>query len=255
MIVHLLASKKELIQNIQKAFGYWKSIEDTYLLPKQLNGLVGEYYVQQQKGAFNFWILFINKMNPIVTNNLDMILRSVELDSEVIAQKYIEHPLLYKKKKIDFQFIVLIRGMNPLEGCVYNVCIPRIAVNSFSLDSRTLFDSATHCTKEVLDYKEYVKVFAAGHGDAVSWSNVFADIINIIREALRGVEAQYKDMQMGRSRVIMGVNVMLNDGLVPRLLGFDAEPDLAGLSKMAPEFYNDAFEYLFTGINKNSYLL
>jgi len=255
MIIHLLASKRELIQSIHKAFGYWQNIEDTYLLPKQLNAFVGEYYVQQQKGIANFWILFVERVNPIVTNNLDMILRAVELDKEIIAQKYIEHPLLYNKRKIDFQFIVLLRGINPLQGSVYNVCIPRITVNPFSLDNRTLFDSATHCTKEVLDYKEYIKLFEGEHKDAVSWSNIFADIVNIVREALRGVEVQYKDIQFGRSRVIMGVNVMLDEKLVPRLLGFDAEPDLVGLSQMAPDFYNDAFEYLFAETNKNSYLL
>ena len=93
-------------------YGVSKKMELGYVLEEQLNMFVGEFVKRQQKGMENFWVLesaIPEKLNEvIVTNNLDLIIRSMETGPK-IAQKYIERPLLYKGRKIDFQFLVLIK--------------------------------------------------------------------------------------------------------------------------------------------------
>lgn len=49
-----------------------------------------------------------------VTGNLSAIIRLMETGPK-ICQKYIEHPVLYRGKKFDLRYIVLVRNMNPLE--------------------------------------------------------------------------------------------------------------------------------------------
>lgn len=53
-------------------------------------------------------------IDTTVTDNLTAIIRLMETGPK-ICQKYIEHPALFNGKKFDLRYIVLVRGMNPLE--------------------------------------------------------------------------------------------------------------------------------------------
>lgn len=49
-----------------------------------------------------------------ITDNLSAIIRMMETGPK-ICQKYIEHPALFKGKKFDLRYIVLLRSIDPLE--------------------------------------------------------------------------------------------------------------------------------------------
>lgn len=64
-------------------------------------------------------------IDTTVTGSLSAIIRLMETGPK-ICQKYIERPILFRGKKFDLRYIVLVRSMNPLEiflADIFWVCI------------------------------------------------------------------------------------------------------------------------------------
>ena len=80
--------------------------------------MIGDYLVREEKGLDNLWILkpwnMERTIDTTVTGNLTAIIRLMETGPK-ICQKYIEYPTLFKGKKFDLRYIVLLRSLNPLE--------------------------------------------------------------------------------------------------------------------------------------------
>lgn len=89
-------------------------MEPTYILDSQLNVFIGDFQEREEKGLDNFWIVkpynLARSLDTYVTDNLDQIIRLMETGPKVV-QKYITSPFLYKGKKIDFRFIVLLKSV------------------------------------------------------------------------------------------------------------------------------------------------
>ena len=113
----LLGSQSNIFGQLQ-AHGNPEWLQPTYDLEKHLAELIGDYYVREQEGLDNLWILkpwnMARSMDTTITSNLSAIIRLMETGPK-ICQKYIEHPALFKGKKFDLRYIVLVRSMNPLE--------------------------------------------------------------------------------------------------------------------------------------------
>lgn len=66
----------------------------------------------------NLWILkpwnMARTIDTSITDNLSAIIRMMETGPK-ICQKYIEHPALFKGKKFDLRYVVLVRSIDPLE--------------------------------------------------------------------------------------------------------------------------------------------
>lgn len=59
-------------------------------------------------------------IDTTVTGNLSAIIRLMETGPK-ICQKYIEQPALFKGRKFDIRYIVLVRSINPLELFITDV--------------------------------------------------------------------------------------------------------------------------------------
>lgn len=107
--------KTNLADTLYRAFGLTNIIKMTYNLEKELDAFVGEFLKRQKTGEQNYWIIkppnMTRSMDMIVTNNLDLILRNIECGPR-LAQKYIENPFTYNKKKVDFRLNVLVRSVS-----------------------------------------------------------------------------------------------------------------------------------------------
>lgn len=59
-------------------------------------------------------------IDTTVTGDLSAIIRLMETGPK-ICQKYIEQPALFKGRKFDLRYVVLVRSMNPVEIFLYDV--------------------------------------------------------------------------------------------------------------------------------------
>lgn len=116
MIISQAAANSE--NHFGQAHGLTKWFQPTYNLEGQLTPMIGDYLVREEEGLDNLWILkpwnMARTIDTTVTGNLTAIIRLMETGPK-ICQKYIEHPALFKGKKFDLRYIVLLRSLNPLE--------------------------------------------------------------------------------------------------------------------------------------------
>lgn len=69
-----------------------------------------------------------------------------------IAQKYIEKPCLFRGKKFDMRFVVLVKSILPLELYIYDEFYTRHSNNLYDMDEGTFSVYETHFT--VMNYSE-----------------------------------------------------------------------------------------------------
>ena len=185
-------------------------MEPTYILSDELNEFVGEFKNRHDQHIDNIWVIkpvnLARGLDTIVTSNLDQILKVMEAGPK-IAQKYIEHPLLYKGKKHDYRFIIPVRSIRPLEAYIYNTFWLRASNNSYTLDKLSLSEYETHFTvmnyrskyKDCPDCKSYLEYFQENYGTKASWADIYIKIKKVIFDAL--VASQVLNPQFGKENV------------------------------------------------------
>lgn len=101
-----------------QGYGSPKWLQPTYNLETQLSQFIGDYCVRKRDQLNNLWILkpwnMARTIDTSITDNLSAIIRMMETGPK-ICQKYIEHPALFKGKKFDLRYVVLVRSIDPLE--------------------------------------------------------------------------------------------------------------------------------------------
>ncbi|KAL7136862.1 hypothetical protein ABFS83_10G058000 [Erythranthe nasuta] len=261
-----IVMKHHLAETVQKAHGTPEWLQPTYNLETHLTQLVGDYHTRERDGADNLWILkpwnMARTIDTTVTQNLSAIIRLMETGPK-ICQKYIEHPALFKGKKFDLRYIVLVRSMNPLEIFLTDVFWVRLANNTYSLEQNSLFEYETHFT--VMNYRgklnhmqtpEFVKEFEQEHH--VQWSDIHQRIKKMIRSVFESAAVVHPKMHSPTSRAMYGIDVMLDEQYKPKLLEVTYCPDCTRACKYDMEavtggggvvrgkdFYNYVFGCLF----------
>ncbi|WOG94208.1 hypothetical protein DCAR_0313501 [Daucus carota subsp. sativus] len=262
-----LVMKHHLAETIQKAHGLTKWFQPTYNLEGQLTPMIGDYLVREEEGLDNLWILkpwnMARTIDTTVTGNLTAIIRLMETGPK-ICQKYIEHPALFKGKKFDLRYIVLLRSLNPLELFLADIFWVRLANNSYTLDKHSLYEYETHFT--VMNYgrqlnhmntPEFVKEFEQEH--QVNWLDIHARIRGMIKSAFESAALVHPEMHNPMSRAMYGVDVMLDTNFQPKLLEvtycpdcnrackYDTKSVLRGETETVKgqDFYNYVFGCLF----------
>ncbi|KAF6162425.1 hypothetical protein GIB67_017313 [Kingdonia uniflora] len=219
--------KHHLADTIYKALGFPEWFQTTYNLETHLSQLIGDYHARKRDGLDNLWILkpwnMARTIDTTVTSDLSAIIRLMETGPK-ICQKYIERPALFKGKKFDLRYIVLVRSMNPLKIFLADVFWVRLANNPYSLDKNSLFEYETHFT--VMNYgarrlnhmntPEFVLEFEKEH--QVKWLDIHQRIQTMIRAVFESAGAVHPEMHSPTSRAMYGVDVMLDCYFQPKLL-------------------------------------
>lgn len=267
-----LVMKHHLADTIQEAHGNPEWLQPTYDLEKNLAELIGDYHVRERDGLDNLWILkpwnMARTIDTTITSNLSAIIRLMETGPK-ICQKYIERPALFKLRKFDLRYIVLVRSMNPLEIFLADVFWVRLANNAYSLDKHSLYEYETHFT--VMNYRgplnhmqtlEFVRAFEQEH--QVKWMDIHQRIKNMIRSVFEAAIAVHPEMQSPKSRAMYGVDVMLDASFSPKLLEVTYCPDCTRACKYdmkslldqgkeikGHDFFNTVFGCLFLNETTN----
>ncbi|KAM7513056.1 hypothetical protein LguiB_011931 [Lonicera macranthoides] len=267
-----LVMKHYLAETVQKAHGSPEWFQPTYNLETHLTQLIGDYYVRERNGLDNLWILkpwnMARTIDTTVTGNLSAIIRLMETGPK-ICQKYIEHPILFRGKKFDLRYIVLVRSMNPLEIFLADIFWVRLANNTYTLDKNSLFEYETHFT--VMNYRgglnhmntpEFVREFEQEH--QVKWLDIHTRVKRMIRSVFESAALVHPEMSSPKSRAMYGVDVMLDSHFQPKLLEVTYCPDCnrackydteavtrVGETVKGQDFYNYVFGCLFLNETAN----
>lgn len=238
-----LVMKHHLAETIHEAQGSPDWLQPTYNLENQLSQLIGDYCMRKLDGLDNLWILkpwnMARTIDTTVTGDLSAIIRLMETGPK-ICQKYIEHPALFKGKKFDLRYIVLVRSMNPIEIFLADVFWARLANNKYTLEKSSLFEYETHFT--VMNYigrlnhmntPEFVREFEEEH--QVKWLDIHQRIQNMIRSVFDSAATTHPEMHNPFSRAMYGVDVMLDNLFMPKLLEVTYCPDCTRACKYDTE--------------------
>ncbi|XP_015082674.1 tubulin--tyrosine ligase-like protein 12 [Solanum pennellii] len=261
-----LVMKHHLAETIQKAHGLVEWLQPTYNLETQLSHLIGDFHIREREKLDNLWILkpwnMARTIDTTINSNLSAIIRLMETGPK-ICQKYIEHPALFKGRKFDLRYIVLVRSIDPLEIFLAEVFWVRLANNTYTLEKHSFDQYETHFT--VMNYRgklnhmntpEFVKEFEKEH--EVKWLDIHSRIRNMIKSAFEAAAAVHPEMHHSKSRAMYGVDVMLDSHFQPKLLEITYCPDCTravtydteavvggGETVKGKEFYNYIFGCLF----------
>ncbi|XP_055824676.1 uncharacterized protein LOC129893206 isoform X2 [Solanum dulcamara] len=261
-----LVMKHHLAETIQKAHGLVEWLQPTYNLETQLSQLIGDFHLREREKQDNLWILkpwnMARTIDTTINSNLSAIIRLMETGPK-ICQKYIEHPALFRGRKFDLRYIVLVRSMNPLEIFLAEVFWVRLANNTYTLEKHSFDEYETHFT--VMNYRgrlnhmntpDFVKEFEKEH--EVNWQDVHSRIRNMIKTAFEAAAAVHPEMHHSKSRAMYGVDVMLDSHFQPKLLEITYCPDCTravtydteavvsgGETVEGKDFYNYIFGCLF----------
>jgi tubulin--tyrosine ligase-like protein 12 len=221
----------------------------------QLSECIGHFFYNEERGIDNSWILkpvnMTRSMDMIVTDNIDQIIRNVETGPK-ICQKYLNKPFLYKNRKFDLRFIILLKKLVPLELYMYDkVFWVRVANKDFDLDSLNLNDYERHFT--VMNYNKDVKMQQVFNTDFleylkqnnIDWNVIYDKIKQAVKDTFITAAINCPQMTDYYARSIYGLDIMLDENLQPYVLEFNFSPDCTRACKFTPEFFDDIFSTLF----------
>jgi hypothetical protein len=274
--------KHKLVETILRCWGEtcdW--LPATYNLNTQLPQFIAHWREAEGKKnegdadaqkADNLWIVKPwNKSRGLeifVTDSLAPIIRSIETGPK-IASQYLSRPALYKGRKFDLRYIIMVRSLQPLEMYVYRMFWIRAANKPFSLDHLddyekhfTVMNYSTYNLEQIL-YTDFIKTFEAEH-PSVQWerdvqskiNQMFRDVFVAATQAstekwsgllapLNDAAHKSRDLRQ-QCRGMYGADLMIDEHMNPVLLEMNFSPDCKRAVNYDPDFFNVVFTSLFT---------
>lgn len=246
----------DLDKQLAELIGNYQFNENPYLIINEDNKLLEDKQLMLQNTKLdNSWILkpinMSRSMDMIVTNNLFEIIKASETGPK-ICQKYMDKPFLFKGKKFDFRYMVLVKSLLPLDIYIYSkVFWFRIANNSYTLDVNNFTEYETHFTvmnyddkaqlNQIFDYEflEYLKE------KNVSYDCIYNKICDAIKDIFNLAAMKCPQMISPYAKAIYAIDVMIDEYLEPKILEFNFSPDCTRACKYTPSFFNDIFSTLY----------
>ncbi|KAL0120581.1 hypothetical protein PUN28_008343 [Cardiocondyla obscurior] len=248
---------------------YPEWLPTTYNLSTELVQFVAYFTQRSNKNLDNYWICkpwnLARGLDIHITKNLYHILRMPSTGPK-IAQKYVQHPVLYNRPdidqvKFDIRYIVLLKSVKPLRAYAYANFFLRFANLSFKLDDFDIYEQ--HFT--VMNYGEANRLFHVKCDDFIAnWESQYPDypwktyvepkILFVLRQIFEAAVAQPPPKGIAespQSRAVYAADLMLEwrcSEMQPKLLEINFAPDCERACKYYPDFYNDIFKCLFLDI-------
>ncbi|RKP10544.1 tubulin-tyrosine ligase family-domain-containing protein [Thamnocephalis sphaerospora] len=153
--------KHLLTKLIWETYGRVDWYPATYNLQSQLTPAVGHYLHQVDQGAEareeNIWILkpwnAAQASGITMTSSLSRLVRARDALPSIV-QQYVARPLLFRERKFDLRYIVLVRRAHPLSVAVHQTFWARLAKQPYTLE-------------DVHDYEKHLTVMSAPNYKAI----------------------------------------------------------------------------------------
>ncbi|KAH8549063.1 tubulin-tyrosine ligase family-domain-containing protein [Umbelopsis sp. PMI_123] len=187
-----LTYKNNLAQLLSQTYGQVSWFPQTYNLINQLPAFVGNYLQRSHKleDIDNLWITkpwnYARGMDISIAETLPQAIRQRETVTPKIVQEYIDKPLLYRGRKFDLRYIVLLQQTQPMIACVYNMFWIRLANKKY--DKHNVDDYEKHFTvmnytnyqMTQIHYLEFIRNIEKEHKD-LRWASIQNDINTAIK--------------------------------------------------------------------------
>lgn len=158
-------------------------------------------------------------------------------DSNWVIQKYIEHPILYKGRKLDIRQWVMVTDWNPLMVWFYQECYIRLSTNEYDLSD--IHNKFSHLTNNSInkyaknfekeagflsqdDFAEYLKSLNYPGTADPFYEKIQPRMKEIVKYSLMCVQDMVENRK--NSSEIYGYDFCIDDQLNPWLIEINASP-------------------------------
>lgn len=208
----------------------------------------------QISSSHNLWLVkksnLENGDGVRVDQRLSEILRIASDNFEwgCVVQKYVERPLVVQGRKMDLRIWMLISSWNPMQAWLWSEPYARLASKSFNFESLQIQDPLVHLTNrsqqkkgsgsaEQCDSQPHCWTLQSlldwlkgpgGFAEDVWEKQVWPKLVALARNVLVALEAIYglQDPKGVKCFELLGLDVLLDDGLAPWFLEANTSPDL-----------------------------
>jgi len=183
----------------------------------------------------------------------DLLQSSAKAGWRMVAQKYVERPLLPDGRKMDLRVWVLVLRWQPMLACLVEEPYVRLASKQWSSGQELWNDPLVHLTNRCQQTKAQTDTAPAPLAEEICWTKrkfcqwladpsgggfgsdawenrVWPQLTTLVRSVLQAMEPiqdPFPDAQVGTSSFeVYGFDVLLDEALHPWLLEVNCSPDL-----------------------------
>ncbi|KAB0801588.1 hypothetical protein PPYR_03774 [Photinus pyralis] len=247
------------------AYPRWLPI--TYNLKTELTPFVSYFLNREKEGLDNHWIVkpvnLARSLDTYITNNINCIVRLSQTGTKIV-QKYVDRPVLFYrpdslgKVKFDVRYVILLKGVKPLEMYVHKHFFLRFANNPFILqhfdDYETHFTVMNYTNNgqnlKHMVYNDFLREWAEQYA-MWPWEEVEKTILCMLKEVFNcalKMDPPCGISESPQSRALYAADIILewsDDKIQPKLLEVNWMPDCERACRYDPNFFNDIFKLLF----------
>ena len=234
-VSYLIPEISEILQKLSENFPQY-----------DLNGNRNIWIVKPGALSRGRGITCIDQLNDIISN--------IKSHNQTVIQKYIENPLIIKKRKFDMRQWVLVTNFNPLVAYLFDTPYIRFGAEDFHLDDfKNIFSQLTgnsiakHSEKfgeseiegdmwEIEQFREYLK---EKEGKDV-WPEIQEKIKKIVIYSLQC--AKSKIMKRKNTFEVLGFDIMIDELLNVYLIEINLSPDWTFSTKVTEKLVKIASE-------------
>lgn len=230
---------------------------------EQTYNFVKEYYRRKKAGEHNVWIAKPSNLTRsqaiIVSDNLAAILKWMSTPGDLVVSIYLEKPALYRKRKFDLRFILLVDSIYPtVKLYLYDQFKVRLASEDYELNDLSSFKKHFTVQQYVngpqadIPCTMFKREWNLEHPDT-PFEDLYQKICVNIRAMIENVKEMISDdnhLASPHCKAIYGVDVIIDNStgeFIPKILECNFSPDATYFQNLkGRNFYREVFDTLFT---------